>query len=107
MTIQSSDFSRHVAAPMIDLTANDTPPGSRNTIEYVASSPRPASSISSEDLDIVQARAVELQLASEEAELARVALAAKREAAAAQRRFLEAKARSAKSSRASGSARGR
>ena len=107
VTIQSSDFSRHVAAPMIDLTANDTPPGSRNTIEYVASSPRPASSISSEDLDLVQARAVELQLASEEAELARVALAAKREAAAAQRRFLEAKARSAKSSRASGSARGR
>ena len=51
VTIQSSDFSRHVAAPMIDLTANDTPPGSRNTIEYVASSPRPASSISSEDDD--------------------------------------------------------
>ena len=72
-----------------------------NTVEYVTSSPRPASSISSEDLDIAQARATELQLASEEAELARVALAAKREAAAAHRRLLQAKARSSRTSRAS------
>ena len=92
------------AFPVIDLAAQDSP---SHTVEYIASSPRPSSSVSSEefDVDIARARAVELQLASEEAEQARRAAAAKREAAAAHRRLLEAKARSSRTSRASGSSR--
>ena len=104
-TIASSlpDF----AVPVIDLAAQDSREQSVHTVEYIASSPRPASTVSSEelDVDIARARAMELQLASEEAEQARRAAAAKREAAAAQRRLLEAQARSSRTSRATGSSR--
>ena len=99
-TIASSVSGRPVAVPVVDLTAQDSPMISAPTIEYVASSPRPESSISSEEMDLeqglAQARAIELHLAAEEAEQARIAIAARREAAVAHRLALEAKARSSR-----------
>ena len=100
-TISSSASVRQLAVPVVDMTAQDSPMVSVPApIEYVESSPRQGSSISSEDLDlaegIAQARAIELHLAAEEAEQARVAIAARREAAAAQRRVLEARTRSSR-----------
>ena len=72
-TISSSASVRQLAVPVVDMTAQDSPMVSvPATIEYVESSPRQGSSISSEDLDlaegIAQARAIELHLAAEEAE---------------------------------------
>lgn len=92
-TVSSGQSVPQLAMPIVDLTEHDS---SIHTVEYVESSktPRSDSSISSEALDIIEAREVEARLASEAAQRAM-------EAAAARRRLLEARAKSAKSSRRS------
>ena len=97
--VDSSTPSVRIVAPAVVETVSST--HRSETIEHVISSPR--NSVSSEELDVLEARAEAARAAQQaaEARLASEAAAKAREAAAARVRLLEARARSGRTSRTS------